>query len=199
MNYDYSKRDYLLPKGCKDLGDVLKLEAQKRNGMTRCPLRTNEAVCQPLRTHDEIRQVFCKYVPEIAAGTVEIVSLARKVGRRCLLVVRSHDPKVSAVEACSFQRGERLNAIVADLGGELPSVLQWHASPEELIKTAFAWPEEVVLDSGSRRAVVMIHPLSRHKVMVGKEDQIVRMLSELTGLVSEITGWKISLVRTEKG
>jgi hypothetical protein len=26
MNYDYSKRDYLLPEGCKDLMDVQKLE-----------------------------------------------------------------------------------------------------------------------------------------------------------------------------
>ena len=30
MNYDYSKRDYLLPEGCKDLIDVLRFEAQKR-------------------------------------------------------------------------------------------------------------------------------------------------------------------------
>jgi len=34
--------------------------------------------------------------------------------------------------------------------------------------------------------------------MVGKEDQMVRMLSELTGLVSEITGWKITLASTWK-
>jgi len=185
MNYDYSKRDYLLAEGCKDLGDVLRLEA-------------HEEIRPPLRTNEEIRQVFRRYVPEIAAGTVEIVSLARDVGRRCLLVVRSHDPKVSAVQACSFQRGERLNAIVADLGGEFPSVMPWHSSPEEFIRAAFGWPENVVLDSGSRRAVVTIHRLSRKQVMVGKEDQIVRMLSELTGLVSEITGWKISLARTEK-
>jgi hypothetical protein len=30
MNYDYSKRDYLLPEGCKDLIDVQMLEAQKK-------------------------------------------------------------------------------------------------------------------------------------------------------------------------
>ncbi len=30
MSPDYSKRDYLLPKGCKDLIDVLKLEAQQK-------------------------------------------------------------------------------------------------------------------------------------------------------------------------
>ena len=186
MNYDYSKRNYLLPRGLKDLGDVLKLETQKRNEQNR----------QPLRTSEEIRQVFRKYVPEIAAGTVEIVSLARNVGRRCLLLVRSHDPKVSAVQACSFERGERLNAIVGELRGELPSVMEYHSSPEELIRAIFHWPEEVVLDSGTRQAVVTINSLSRKKVMVGKEDQVVRMISELTGLVSELTGWKISLAGT---
>ena len=30
MNYDYNKRDYLLPEGCKDLIDVLKLDAQRK-------------------------------------------------------------------------------------------------------------------------------------------------------------------------
>ena len=30
MNHDYSKRDYLLPEGCKDLSDVWKLAAQKK-------------------------------------------------------------------------------------------------------------------------------------------------------------------------
>ena len=31
MNYDYSKRDYLLPPGCKDLIDVQKLEAREKS------------------------------------------------------------------------------------------------------------------------------------------------------------------------
>jgi transcription antitermination factor NusA-like protein len=186
MNYDYSKRDYLLPEGCKDLGDVLKLEALKGN-----------EIRQPLRTNEEIRQVFRKYVPEIAAGTVEIVSMARIVGHRCLLVVRSHDPKVSAVQACSLERGERLNALIAELGGEFPSVILWQPSSEELFKTAFPWPAQVVLDSGARQAVVTIQPLSRKLVMCRKEDQMVQWASEMTVLVSELTGWKISLAVAE--
>jgi len=30
MNFDYSKRDYLLPNGCKDLIDVIHLERQQK-------------------------------------------------------------------------------------------------------------------------------------------------------------------------
>ncbi len=183
MNFDYSKRGGLLPKGCKDLGDVLKLEALK-----------TKKIRQPWHTNEEIREVFRRYVPEFAAGTVEIVSIARNVGRRCLLVVRSHDPQVSGVEAFSFKRGERLSALVAELGGEHPSVIEWRASAEELIRAAFGGLETVALDSGTRQATVTIHPLSRNQVVVAKEDQIVRMLSELAGLVSEVTGWKIRLV-----
>jgi hypothetical protein len=38
MDYNYSKRGYLLPKGCKDLIDVLKLEAQHHPGHPQTPL-----------------------------------------------------------------------------------------------------------------------------------------------------------------
>src|SRR2546426_8290078 len=33
MHFDYTKRDYLLPKGCKDLIDVLNLEKQQKRHM----------------------------------------------------------------------------------------------------------------------------------------------------------------------
>ncbi|MGA2177321.1 MAG: hypothetical protein ABSH38_20290 [Verrucomicrobiota bacterium] len=189
MNYDYSKRDYLLPEGCKDLGDFLKLEALKGN-----------EIRQPLRTNEEIRQVFRRYFPEVAAGTVEIVSMARIVGHRCLLVVRSHDPKVSAVQAFSLGRGERLNALFADLRGEYATIHLWQPSPEAFIETAFPWPAQVVLDSGARQAVVTIHPAQWISfVMWRNRDQMVQWASEMTVLFSELTGWKISVAVAENG
>jgi transcription antitermination factor NusA-like protein len=114
------------------------------------------------------------------------------------LVVRSRDQGVSAVEAFSFVRGERLNALKAELGGEFPTIVQWQSSPEELIRAAFL-PGEVALDSDGKQATVTLHPAQRQGIMVDGEDQIVRATSELTGLVSELTGWKISLASTENG
>jgi transcription antitermination factor NusA-like protein len=107
MNNAYSKRDYLLPEGCQDLADVLKLEAQIIN-----------EIHQPLHTRDEIRQVMRRPVPEIAAGTVEIVSISRDQERRCCVAVRSQAPKVSPVDACTGERGTRIKAIIRELGGE---------------------------------------------------------------------------------
>ena len=186
MNYDYSKRDYLLPDGCKDISDALKLEALKANENR-----------EPLRTNEEIRQVFRKFFPAIAAGTVEIVSLARIVGRGCLLVVRSHDPKVSAMEACRFERGERLNALIAELHGEYFCIMLWQPSPEEFIRIAFLGPQKAVLDSGTHQAVVTLNPIWFHHFGIDERKRRIDQLSEMTILVSELTGWKISLAEEE--
>jgi len=37
MDYDYSKRNYLLPKGCKDLIDVLKLAPKQKPSSVKTP------------------------------------------------------------------------------------------------------------------------------------------------------------------
>lgn len=167
--------------------EVLNLETQKGKEMP-----------ESLRTNEEIQQVLHKYFPKIRDGSVEIVSLARTVGRRCLLVVRSRDQGVSAVEAFAFERGERLNALKAELGGELLTIVQWQSSPEKFIRTAFL-PGEVALHSDGKQATITLHPSQRDGLMVDGDDQRVRATSELTGLVSEVTGWKISMASTENG
>ena len=45
MNDDYSKRDYLLPKGCNDLIDILKLQAHK---IAPEPLKPNPLTFAPV-------------------------------------------------------------------------------------------------------------------------------------------------------
>ena len=72
----------------------------------------------------EICELFRRYVPEIAAGTVEIVSVSRDVGRRCYVTVRSHDPKADPVGACTGERGARIKAIIRELGGELFTIVR---------------------------------------------------------------------------
>ena len=46
MFYDYSKRDYLLPDGCKDLLDVLKLKQLEAGGDTAPSFEDFLSLCQ---------------------------------------------------------------------------------------------------------------------------------------------------------
>lgn len=44
MYYDYNKRSYLLPPGCKDLIDLLRLEEQKKRSPFKFPMLPTESV-----------------------------------------------------------------------------------------------------------------------------------------------------------
>jgi len=149
--------------------------------------------------HEEIRQLFRRYVPEVRAGTVEIVSLARDMGRRTCVTVRSHDERVSAVAACSGGHGAYLKAIGAELGAEKLTLLQWHSSPEQLIKEAFLYPGvQVSCESSMHQAMVTIDLALLQAVARGRNDRMVPVFEELTGLVSELTGWEIKMKKTGK-
>lgn len=146
--------------------------------------------------HEEIRELFRKHVSEVESGTVEIVALARDVGRRSCVVVQSHNKNVSAVSACSGERGERLKERSAELGGEHLTVLQWSASPEQLIRDAFSHPGLMVhLDSETRQASVTIDSTVCKEILRGGPDRMVSVFDDLTELISRLTGWVIKIRR----
>jgi hypothetical protein len=160
-----------------------------------------EFMPEPLRTDEEVRQILRNYFPKLADETVEVVSLLRIPGRRFLLVVRSNDPAVSAVAAVSPVRGERLNALSAELGHECLTALLWDPSTERLIRSAFA-ADTVTIDAAAQRATVVLHPVKlrprpaddnvccKDIDMVAQE---IRTSSEIAQLLSRFTGWTIQL------
>ena len=143
----------------------------------------------------EINRLFHKHIPEIADGTVEIVSIARDAGRRTCLAVRSHDPKLSAVKVCLGKRGTLFRAIATELGGEHLTIITWHASPEQLIHNAFFDPLlRVSTDTATRRATITVDRKVSKFVMRGDDDRMDRVRQEIATLVSRMTGWKICLI-----
>ena len=128
---------------------------------------------------EEIRQLFRRHVAEVADGSVEIVSVARAVGRRSCVAVRSQAKQVDPVGACTGVRGIRLKAMVGELNGEHLTVVRWDESPRRFIQNAFGGhpPPEVVLDEVTRTAwVSMVQPAPH---------------APDAELVGELTGWKV--------
>ena len=133
---------------------------------------------------EEIRQLFRKHVPEVNTGAVEIVCVARDVGRRSYVAVRSQ-PLVDPVGACSGVRGARQKAMADDLKGEYLTIVRWEASPERFIRNAFAvrTAADVVLDQAAGTAVITIEQPPPNPADVE--------------LITELTGWRISMRRRE--
>jgi transcription termination/antitermination protein NusA len=122
---------------------------------------------------------------------VEIVAVARDVGRRSYIAVRSRLAEVDPVGACTGTRDDRIKAMVAELKREFLTVVWCEESAERFIRNALT-PlsiSKVELDPHLREALVTIN--DEGTIESAKQDSDLR-------LVSELTGWKITLRRVPK-
>ena len=138
-----------------------------------------------------IRGLFENEVPEIAAGTVEIKSIAREAGSRTKLAVISNDPKIDPVGSCVGQRGTRVQAVLGEIGEEKIDIVLWDEDAEQFIMNALspAKTQNIVISSKDNKATVYVDKDSL-SLAIGKGGQNVR-------LASKLTGWGIDVVFDE--
>ena len=65
-----------------------------------------------------VKRLFENEVPEIRQGLVQIKSVAREAGQRTKIAIYSEDPQIDPIGTCVGPKGVRVNAVVAELGGE---------------------------------------------------------------------------------
>jgi N utilization substance protein A len=141
------------------------------------------------RTHPGlVRKLFAMEVPEIPAGLVEIVSLAREAGHRSKIAVKANDPAINAKGACIGELGRRVRAVTEELAGEKIDIVDYHADLPTFVANALS-PAKVtssfVLDANNKavRALVPDYQLS---LAIGKEGQNARLAAKLTGAKIDI-------------
>lgn len=140
------------------------------------------------RTHRGfLRRLFELEVPEIHAGTVEIRAIAREAGSRSKVAVASRQEGLDPVGATVGQRGGRVQAVVAELGGEKIDIIPWSDDPAQLVANALS-PAQVVgvrIDEENRIANVTV-PERMLSLAIGREGQNAR-------LAAKMTGWRIDI------
>lgn len=141
------------------------------------------------RTHPGlVRRLFEMEVPEIADGTVEIMSLAREAGHRSKMAVRATVPGVNAKGACIGPMGARVRAVMSELRGEKIDIVDWDEDPATFVGNALS-PSRVVsvtvVDEEARAARVVV-PDYHLSLAIGKEGQNAR-------LAARLTGWRIDI------
>ncbi|WP_342319935.1 transcription termination factor NusA [Corynebacterium mayonis] len=141
------------------------------------------------RTHPElVRGLFALEVPEVADGTVEIMSIAREAGHRTKIAVRANVKGVNAKGACIGPRGSRVSSVMKELGGEKIDIIDYTEDPAKYVGNALA-PSKVVrvevLDVDAQMARVTV-PDYQLSLAIGKEGQNAR-------LAARLTGWKIDI------
>lgn len=133
-----------------------------------------------------VKRLFENEVPEIKQGIVVIKSVAREPGQRTKIAIYSEDPMVDAIGACVGNKGARVNAIVAELGGEKIDIIPWSENPLEYISRALS-PARVikVVQTGDDSAMAVV-PDDKLSLAIGRSGQNAR-------LAVRLTGWKIDV------
>ena len=141
------------------------------------------------RTHPElVRGLFELEVPEVGDGTVELVAIAREAGHRSKVAVVGHAKGLNAKGACIGPRGQRVNNIMRELGGEKIDIIDYSEDPSVYVGNSLA-PSKVVrvevIDHEAQVARVTV-PDYQLSLAIGKEGQNAR-------LAARLTGWKIDI------
>src|SRR5690606_27758262 len=127
-------------------------------------------------------------VPEIADGSVEIMSVAREAGHRTKVAVVSRVPGLNAKGACIGPMGARVRAVMAELHGEKIDIVDWSEDPTRFVANALspARTSDVSVVDEDARAVRAIVPDYQLSLAIGKEGQNAR-------LAAKLTGWRIDI------
>lgn len=134
-----------------------------------------------------VKRLFENEVPEIAQGLVVIKAISREAGHRTKIAIHSEDEQIDAVGACVGNKGVRVNAVVAELGGEKIDIILWSEDPLEFIAKAISPAKVVRVEQleGDKCARVIV-PDDKLSLAIGRDGQNAR-------LAARLTGWKIDV------
>ncbi len=133
-----------------------------------------------------VKRLFEEEVPEIKDGSVLVKNIAREAGHRTKMAIYSENERIDAVGACVGNKGARVNAVVAELGGEKIDIILWSENPLEFISKALS-PATVnsVVEIADKTAVAVV-PDDKLSLAIGRDGQNAR-------LAARLTGWKIDV------
>lgn len=188
VTVDIGRAEAVLPYRYQSSLDDYRFNRRMRFYILKVDERHNRPVIIVSRSHPGlVRRLFEQEAPEINAGVVEIVNIARETGSRTKLAVRSTDPNVDAVGACVGQRGMRVQAVIDELNGEKIDIIEWDPDITRFISNALSPAKviRVILEEEDKHARVIVadHQLS---LAIGKEGQNAR-------LAAKLTEWKIDI------
>ena len=138
-----------------------------------------------------ISKLFELEVPEIAAGQVQIKSIAREPGSRTKLALASTEEGIDPIGSAVGQRGTRVQAVINELGGEKIDIIGWSENPEKFIANSLSPAKVLEVKILPKNKALCIVPEDQLSLAIGKDGQNVR-------LAAKLTGWKIDVRSFEK-
>jgi len=138
-----------------------------------------------------VSKLFELEVPEIAAGQLEIKSIAREAGSRSKIAAEANQEGIDVIGAMVGQRGTRVMAVINELGGEKVDIIEYSPDPERYIANALSPAKITEVKILPKNKAQVIVPEDQLSLAIGKSGQNVR-------LAAKLTGWKIDVRTAEQ-
>ncbi len=135
-----------------------------------------------------VKKLFEVEVPELKSGLVKVKNIVREAGNRTKMVVYTDDPNLDALSSCIGIRGERVNSIVGQLGGEKIDVILYTSNITEYIIRCLNPLKSVIsirVDEENKRAEVIV-PDNKLSLAIGKGGMNAKLASRLVGMKLDI-------------
>lgn len=130
-----------------------------------------------------IRCLFELEIPEISAGIVKIVDIARDPGKRSKVAVTSQNDEVEAIGSCVGENSCRINTISSEINNEKIDLVNWHENIEDYIRSALspAKIKEIHLNKNKTEALIIVDE-NQVSLVIGKGGQNVKLAAKLVGI-----------------
>lgn len=169
--------------------DGINLKVAQRLLSIHIDLTTRDELIAP---EDELEDVLRYRIPDIDEGNVEIVKLARRVGRVSKIAVRT-DKDLNLRRICIGPGGSMVRAISRDLGREHVSFIFWDEDDLKRCLCEALYPLrkrdiiDVVIDHESKLARVKVKKGRAIARAIGKEGDNVRLAENIIGMKIELS------------
>lgn len=137
-----------------------------------------------------VSELMKEHIPEIKAGDIEIVNVARDAGDRSKVAIKQVDEEadIDIMGSCIGTRGSRINNIKSKLNGENIDLIEIFDDVALNIASALA-PALVlavqIIDEEKKESRVIV-PDDQYSLSIGMNGQNAR-------LASKLIGWKIDI------
>lgn len=174
------KNEYLDPDIAVDLV-IENIGSQSKKGPKIIVSRTSNKI---------VEKVMKENIPEIEDGTLEIKALAREAGSRSKVALELKDLEsdIDVIGSCVGPKGQRINQIKSQLGGENIDLIEYFDDPIIFISNSLA-PALIIavqiLDEENKISRIIV-PDDQFSLAIGINGQNAR-------LASILTGWKIDI------
>ncbi len=133
-------------------------------------------------------KLFEREVEEMSTGVVRVKKIVREAGRKTKMIVTSTKSDVEPVGACVGLYGNRIKAVMKELGGERIDVIAYSENIKEYIARSLD-PGKVVyvliIDKEAQEALVVVEDES-YPLVIGKDGSNIK-------LACKLVGWQLSI------